>query len=153
MDAADISRRYLESGQSYRYIVRVCPQRSVATVSAHTPSQIEGWLGAMLREDQQALTNSEPTTESGGKSNDEQSPAFRERGLDGAHLKALHRNEGLVPPIARESVEVSIKYAVPLLRQERLVHRVLQASGRLLPSGIDYSAIGGLSNEEVPPHA
>lgn len=54
----------------------------------------------------------------------------------------------LVEPCARETVEVSIKYAEALMQQERAIARVQRSAGRVLPDDLDYSAIDSLSNEE-----
>ena len=64
-------------------------------------------------------------------------------------VTALSQQKQLVAPLARETVEVSIKYAEALVRQERAVARMTSSGGRRLPDGLDYASIGGLSGEEV----
>ena len=55
----------------------------------------------------------------------------------------------LVEPEARETVEVSIKYAAALELQQRNVARVQRSVHRQLPEDLDYASMGSLSNEEV----
>jgi tRNA uridine 5-carboxymethylaminomethyl modification enzyme len=55
----------------------------------------------------------------------------------------------LVAPIARESVEVAVKYGDYVRRQEREVARIRRHQGLQLPHDLNYSAIPSLSNEEV----
>ena len=55
----------------------------------------------------------------------------------------------LVEAVARETVEVSIKYADALEMQARSIERVHRSAGRRLPDNLDYSSIGALSTEEA----
>jgi tRNA uridine 5-carboxymethylaminomethyl modification enzyme len=73
-----------------------------------------------------------------------------------AHAKACSEggasasdDSALVEPCARETVEVSIKYAEALTRQQKAIERVQRSAGRILPDDFDYARIATLSNEEV----
>ena len=55
----------------------------------------------------------------------------------------------LVAPVARDSVEVAIKYSEYVERQEREVARLRRSQAVALPSDLDYGALAGLSCEEV----
>ena len=55
----------------------------------------------------------------------------------------------LVAPVARDSVEVAIKYSDYVERQEREVARLRRSQAVALPSDLDYGALAGLSCEEV----
>lgn len=52
-----------------------------------------------------------------------------------------------LPPAVREQVEIQLKYAGYLARQQRQVEDFQKAEGRLLPPDIDYGSIGGLRIE------
>jgi tRNA uridine 5-carboxymethylaminomethyl modification enzyme len=62
---------------------------------------------------------------------------------------AASEESALVEPCARETVEVSIKYAEALTRQQKAIERVQRSAGRILPDDLDYARIPTLSNEEV----
>ena len=55
----------------------------------------------------------------------------------------------LVEPHARETVEVSIKYATALEHQQKTIERVKRSAGRVVPDDFEYSTISTLSTEEV----
>ena len=55
----------------------------------------------------------------------------------------------LVDSVARETVEVSTKYAEQLTLQRRSVERVRRSVARQLPEDLDYHALTALSNEEA----
>lgn len=52
-----------------------------------------------------------------------------------------------LPPAVTEQVEIQLKYAGYLARQERQVEEFKREEARLLPQNLDYSAIGGLRLE------
>ena len=52
-----------------------------------------------------------------------------------------------LPPAVTDEVEIQIKYAGYLARQEKQVEEFKKEESRLLPEDIDYSAIGGLRLE------
>ena len=52
-----------------------------------------------------------------------------------------------LPPQVTEEVEIQIKYAGYLARQEKQVEEFKREESRLLPEGIDYNAIAGLRLE------
>jgi tRNA uridine 5-carboxymethylaminomethyl modification enzyme len=52
-----------------------------------------------------------------------------------------------LPPAVTEQVEIQLKYAGYLARQERQVEEFKREEARLLPKNLDYSAIGGLRLE------
>ena len=54
-----------------------------------------------------------------------------------------------LPALGRESVEVSVKYAKYLERQEKEVQRMQQNGQAKIPAGFDYGALPCLSAEEV----
>ena len=55
----------------------------------------------------------------------------------------------LVAPIARESVEIDVKYEGFVKRQQREVARMQRSQGLQLPEDINYGSIASLSCEEV----
>ena len=55
----------------------------------------------------------------------------------------------LVAPIARDSVEIAVKYGDYVKRQEREVARMQRNQGLRLPEDLNYSTISSLSCEEV----
>ena len=55
----------------------------------------------------------------------------------------------LVERVARETVEVSLKYSEPLTLQRRSIARVERSAARALPDDLDYHALTALSNEEA----
>ena len=55
----------------------------------------------------------------------------------------------LVERIARETVEVSLKYSEPLTLQRRSIARVERSAARALPYDLDYHALTALSTEEA----
>jgi tRNA U34 5-carboxymethylaminomethyl modifying enzyme MnmG/GidA len=55
----------------------------------------------------------------------------------------------LVAPIARESVEIAVKYGDYVKRQEREVARMQRNQGLRLPEDLNYSTVSSLSCEEV----
>jgi tRNA uridine 5-carboxymethylaminomethyl modification enzyme len=59
------------------------------------------------------------------------------------------RTTQLVEAEARETVEVSIKYAEALTLQERSIERVRRSAARTLPEELNYASIESLSVEEV----
>ena len=60
-----------------------------------------------------------------------------------------HKIVSLVDPLARETVEVSIKYGEQLEAQRRSVERVRRSAGRVLPADWNYHAMRSLSAEEA----
>ena len=56
-------------------------------------------------------------------------------------------NRPELPPAVTEEVEIQIKYAGYLARQEKQVEEFKKEEARLLPESIDYQAIGGLRLE------
>ncbi len=52
-----------------------------------------------------------------------------------------------LPPAVTEQVQIQVKYAGYLARQERQVAEFRKAEARLLPDDMDYAAIGGLRLE------
>jgi len=104
------------------------PPRSAAWVLAKYPSvsleKVESWVAAMRR----------------------QSPTEDESSGEDASSVII---DTLVPAAARETVEVSIKYADALQRQERAVQQLNHSGMLRLPADLDYSSVGGLSAEEV----
>ena len=52
-----------------------------------------------------------------------------------------------LPPAVTEQVQIQIKYAGYLARQERQVAEFQRAESRALPADLDYAAIGGLRLE------
>ena len=55
----------------------------------------------------------------------------------------------LVAPIARDSVEIAVKYGDYVKRQEREVARMQRSQGLRLPEDLNYNTISSLSCEEV----
>ena len=55
----------------------------------------------------------------------------------------------LVAPIARESVEIAVKYEGFIKRQQREVARMQRSQGLQLPEDLNYGSIASLSCEEV----
>ena len=55
----------------------------------------------------------------------------------------------LVAPIARDSVEIAVKYGDYVKRQEREVARMQRNQGLRLPEDLDYNTVSSLSCEEV----
>ena len=56
-------------------------------------------------------------------------------------------NRPALPPAVTEEVEIQIKYAGYLARQEKQVEEFRKEESRLLPKDIDYLSIGGLRLE------
>ena len=56
---------------------------------------------------------------------------------------------GLEDPIAAEQVEIQIKYAGYIARQQDEIAKTQRHENTLLPADFDYSKISGLSNEVV----
>ena len=54
-----------------------------------------------------------------------------------------------IPPLGRESVEIRVKYAKYLERQEKEVERMHAHADRHIPPTFDFAALPCLSNEEV----
>ena len=52
-----------------------------------------------------------------------------------------------LPPAVREQVEIQLKYAGYLARQQRQVEEFRREENRLLPPDVDYHSIGGLRLE------
>ena len=71
--------------------------------------------------------------------------AADDEGVDTASAPAPR----LVEAEARETVEVSIKYAEALTLQQRSIERVQRSAGRTLPDELDYASVESLSSEEV----
>ena len=55
----------------------------------------------------------------------------------------------LVAPIARESVEIAVKYEGFIKRQQREIARMQRSQGLQLPEDLNYGSIASLSCEEV----
>ena len=62
-------------------------------------------------------------------------------------LAPFDRNRPALSDAVTEEVEIQMKYAGYLTRQERQVAEFRREEGRLLPKDMDYSAIGGLRLE------
>ena len=52
-----------------------------------------------------------------------------------------------LPPVIREAVEIRMKYAGYIARQQKQVEEFAREEGRLLPNSIDYLSIQGLRVE------
>jgi tRNA uridine 5-carboxymethylaminomethyl modification enzyme len=52
-----------------------------------------------------------------------------------------------LPPAVTQEVEIQVKYAGYLARQEKQVEAFRKEEGRKLPADLDYAAIGGLRLE------
>ena len=80
---------------------------------------------------------------------------------DGCPLISLLRRPGIgyedlapfdperpdLPPVIREAVEIRMKYAGYIARQQKQVEEFAREEGRLLPDSIDYLSIQGLRVE------
>jgi tRNA uridine 5-carboxymethylaminomethyl modification enzyme len=62
---------------------------------------------------------------------------------DIAHLKG----EAATDPQVTEQVEIAVKYAGYIDRQQEEIERLLRAESINIPSGFDYTSVKGLSNE------
>ncbi|MGH7045761.1 MAG: tRNA uridine-5-carboxymethylaminomethyl(34) synthesis enzyme MnmG [Stellaceae bacterium] len=68
-------------------------------------------------------------------------------GIDVARLAAIWPELGGLAPEIAEQVEIDARYAGYLDRQERDIAAFRRDEALLLPPGLDYAAIGGLSRE------
>ena len=64
-----------------------------------------------------------------------------------ADIAPFDPNRPNLPAAVTEEVEIQIKYAGYLARQEKQVAEFKKEESRLLPADIDYAAIGGLRLE------
>ena len=75
----------------------------------------------------------------------ELSPPARPDALQGAGQDAA--GQGIAEQIVGEQIEIAVKYAGYVDRQGEEVERLRLQEGLALPSGFDYDAVKGLSNE------
>jgi len=68
-------------------------------------------------------------------------------GVDIQRLSAIWPELGELPPVIAEQLEIDARYAGYLDRQARDVAAFRRDETMLLPTGLDYAAIGGLSAE------
>ena len=54
--------------------------------------------------------------------------------------------------MARETVEVGLRYHPALLLQQRSIERVQRSAGRVLPDDLDYAQVESLSCDECWRH-
>ncbi len=64
-----------------------------------------------------------------------------------ADLAPFDPQRPALPPAAAEEVEIEVKYAGYIARQERQVHEMKRLEARTLPPDLDYRALGGLRLE------
>ena len=62
-------------------------------------------------------------------------------------LAPFDRDRPTLPKAVTEQVEISVKYAGYIARQQKQVEDFQKAEAKLLPTDIDYEAIGGLKEE------
>ena len=62
-------------------------------------------------------------------------------------LKPFDKTRPELPPAVTEAVEIQVKYAGYLLRQEKQVQQFLQEESRAIPDNLDYAAVRGLRLE------
>ncbi len=55
--------------------------------------------------------------------------------------------EAVADPVVAEQVEIQVKYSGYIVRQKEEIARQQRQQGMLLPDDLDYSRVGGLSNE------
>ena len=72
---------------------------------------------------------------------------LRRPGVGYADLASFDTDRPELPETVTEAVEIQIKYAGYLARQEKQVEQFRQEESRLLPPDIDYNAIAGLRLE------
>ncbi len=72
---------------------------------------------------------------------------LRRPGVAYADLASFDTDRPVLPETVTEAVEIQIKYAGYLARQEKQVEQFRQEESRLLPPDIDYNAIAGLRLE------
>lgn len=72
---------------------------------------------------------------------------LRRPGVDYAMLAAFDPERPVLPRAVTEQVQISIRYAGYLARQERQVEEFRRAEAAVLPADADYLAIGGLRLE------
>ena len=72
---------------------------------------------------------------------------LRRPGVDYAMLAAFDPERPALPKAVTEQVQISIKYAGYLARQERQVEEFRRAEAAVLPADADYLSIGGLRLE------
>ena len=77
------------------------------------------------------------------------SELLRRPELDYASLSALDPERPPLPAAVIRTVETSVKYEGYIKKQEAAVRRARAHENTLIPSDIDYAAIGGLSREAV----
>ena len=64
-----------------------------------------------------------------------------------ADLVAVHAVDADIPALALEQAEIQAKYDGYIKRQDREIAKVRAQEGVVLPAGLDYGSIEGLSNE------
>ncbi len=64
-----------------------------------------------------------------------------------SELEELGLEVGAEPEVAREQVEIQVKYAGYIRREEELVESMRKNEGRVLPLSLDYEKVPGLSTE------
>jgi tRNA uridine 5-carboxymethylaminomethyl modification enzyme len=62
-------------------------------------------------------------------------------------LGRLYPHLAELPRAVAEEVEIQVKYAGYLRKQEEMVRRFRDLEDQLIPDGLDYNGIPGLSNE------
>ncbi len=72
---------------------------------------------------------------------------LRRPGIGYEDLQPFDRERPVLPLAVTEEVEIQIKYAGYLARQEKQVEEFQQEEARAIPAGIDYQSIGGLRLE------
>jgi tRNA uridine 5-carboxymethylaminomethyl modification enzyme len=72
---------------------------------------------------------------------------LRYPGLDVAALARRWPELAALPPAVAEQLEIEARYAGYLERQEADVRAFRRDEALALPAGLDYDAVGGLSNE------
>ena len=110
---------------------------------------VEAWAAAAAAPSQGPAAACEASAASGGavEEVEEVEAVDQVEAVGGAGTRVARLDP--VPAYARETVEVSVKYAEPLQRQERNIERIRRASGAKLPEDFDYANVRALSNEEV----
>ncbi|MFC1601768.1 tRNA uridine-5-carboxymethylaminomethyl(34) synthesis enzyme MnmG, partial [Candidatus Sumerlaeota bacterium] len=64
-----------------------------------------------------------------------------------AHLLELGLGRAGLPPRVIEQVEIEIRYAGYIRRQQEEVERMVALERRRIPAGLDYQDVHGLTNE------
>jgi tRNA uridine 5-carboxymethylaminomethyl modification enzyme len=62
-------------------------------------------------------------------------------------LRLAGEDDTATPPAVLEQIEIGLKYAGYLKRQEELAQKMAQWEEKRIPEGFDFDAVPGLSNE------